>query len=58
MRNHSRNFYSGSVNLNSKTQNNSGKPINKFTPVLVYENADLLKVKIYLENKGKAGIYL
>jgi hypothetical protein len=30
---------------------------NNFTPVATYDNADTDKLKIYLDNKGKSGIY-
>jgi hypothetical protein len=30
---------------------------NNFSPVAVYENPDIQKKQIYLENKGKSGIY-
>lgn len=34
------------------------KDNNPFIPVATYDNADVLKHKIYLDNKGKSGIYL
>jgi len=37
-----------------KNNNNN----NNFTPAAIYAKADVLKFKVYLENKGKSGIYL
>jgi hypothetical protein len=35
----------------------ASKKNHNFTPAAVYENPDLQKDQIYLENKGKSGIY-
>jgi hypothetical protein len=44
--------------MKKNNSQSSNKNYSDLTPVVVYENADIQKKQIYLENKGRSGIYL
>jgi hypothetical protein len=34
-----------------------GEPYNQVFPILVYNNADSMKIQVVKENRGKSGVY-